>query len=795
VSGFGRTSPGRSGVRPPRPHLIDLPIDPCVPEILARVREARALVVVAAPGAGKTTRVPPALAVDGPLILLQPRRVAARAIANRIADERGWTPGREVGWQVRFERRFTSETRLLVATEGILTARLQQDQLLSSFRTVVLDEFHERSIHADVGLALAKQAWAAREDLRIVVMSATLDAAPISRFLGGCPVIEVSGRTFPIEVSHHAGQSVAQAASELASSTDGGVLCFLPGAFEIQRTVDEMRGRLPDVPVLPLHGSLDAAEQDRALRATPRRRLVVATNIAETSLTVSGIVAVVDSGLHKVARYDADRGVDSLVTERITQDAADQRAGRAGREGPGFVRRLWDARDRLRPHRDPEIHRVDLSATALDVVAWGGDPRTFEWFEPPPADAIAAALELLERLGAVRRGTLTDLGRRMQPLPVHPRLARILIAGEGRRVYAQACALLTERSFLPPRTASTTSDLLSAIDRWHTMPAHVVRTAQQIEQLGRHTAGMNSGDHGEPSESEFRRVLFAGYPDRVAQRRDAGSPRVRLASGAGAVLSPESGVRGGEFLIAVDVHASTRPGDPDSRVRLASVVEREWLEPTAVEVVHRLDDDGTVRAFEVDRYDALILSDRSQPIDPDVAAGILAAAYLKRQMPDDDVTLIRRLAFAGIDVPLEPLVRTAGLGVRRLGDIDLSAALPREAAAAIARDAPEQIVVPSGRSVRLEYREDGTVAAAVKLQELFGLAETPRVGPRREPVLLSLLAPSGRPVQLTRDLRSFWDRTYPEVRKELRGRYPRHPWPDDPWNAVPTGRTIRKPRG
>jgi ATP-dependent helicase HrpB len=327
------------------------------------------------------------------------------------------------------------------------------------------------------------------------------------------------------------------------------------------------------------------------------------------------------------------------------------------------------------------------------------------------------------------------------------------------------------------------------------MPAHVARTAQEIEQLGRHTAGMSSGDRREPSEPEFRRVLFAGYPDRVAQRRDAGSPRVRLASGAGAVLSPESGVRGGEFLIAVDVHASTRPGDPDSRVRLASVVEREWLEPTAVDVVHRLDDDGTVRAFEIDRYDALILSERSQPIDPDVAAGILAAAYLKRQMPDDDVTLIRRLAFAGIDVPLEPLVRTAGFGVRRLGDIDLSAALPREAAAAIARDAPEQIVVPSGRSVRLEYREDGTVAAAVKLQELFGLAETPRVGPRREPVLLSLLAPNGRPVQLTRDLRSFWDRTYPEVRKELRGRYPRHPWPDDPWNAVPTARPIRKPRG
>jgi ATP-dependent helicase HrpB len=786
VSGFSRTV-----IRTP---LIDLPIDPYVPEILARVREARALVIVAAPGAGKTTRVPPALAVDGPLILLQPRRVAARAIASRIADERGWTLGREVGWQVRFERRFTSETQLLVATEGILTARLQQDPLLSSFRTVVLDEFHERSIHADVGLALAKQAWSARDDLRLVVMSATLDAAPISRFLGDCPLLEVSGRTFPIDVSYRAGQLAAEAAFEVASSTDGGVLCFLPGAFEIQRTVDDVRGRLPEVPVLALHGSLDPSEQDRALRAAPRRRIVVATNIAETSLTVPGIAAVVDSGLQKVARYDADRGVDSLVTERITQDAADQRAGRAGREGPGIVRRLWDARDRLRPHREPEIHRVDLSATALDLVAWGGDPRTFDWFETPPAAAIAAALELLARLGAVRAGALTDLGRRMQQLPVHPRLARILIAGEGRRVFAQACALLTERSFLPPRTASTTSDLLSAIDRWQTMPPHVARTAREIEQLARHTAEKNSGAGVEPSEHEFRRVLFSGYPDRVAQRRDAGSARIRLASGAGAVLSPESGVRGGEFLIAVDVHASTRPGDPDSRVRLASVVEREWLEPNVSEVVHRLEDDGTVRAFEIDRYDALILSERSRPVDPEVAAGILAAAYRERPMPDDDVRLIRRLAFAGIDLPLEALIQSAAQGVRRLGDIDLPGALPRDAAAAVARDAPEQIAVPSGRSVRLEYREDGTVAAAVKLQELFGLAETPRVGRRREPVLLSLLAPNGRPVQLTRDLRSFWDRTYPEVRKELRGRYPKHPWPDDPWNAVPTARTTRKTR-
>jgi ATP-dependent helicase HrpB len=362
--------------------LIPLPIDPLVDEIVDRVRQSRALVITAAPGAGKTTRVPPALLADGPVILLQPRRVAARAIAARIADERGWTLGREVGWQVRFERRFGAATRLLVVTEGVLTARLQTDPLLSGFSTIVLDEFHERSVHADLAIALARQAWRARMDLRIVVMSATLESAPVSAFLDGCPVIDVAGRTHPIDITYHAGQSVADAAVGLLGQTDGQLLCFLPGAPEIRRAVSELQPKAGgDVDVVPLHGSLDAGEQDLALRPSPRRRIIVATNIAETSLTVPGVTAVIDAGLQKVARYDADRGIDSLETERITTDAADQRAGRAGRLAPGVVRRLWDERDRLRPHREPEIHRIDLAGTALDVIAWGGDPRTFEWFE------------------------------------------------------------------------------------------------------------------------------------------------------------------------------------------------------------------------------------------------------------------------------------------------------------------------------------------------------------------------------------------------------------------------------
>ncbi|HWF83838.1 MAG TPA: helicase-related protein, partial [Vicinamibacterales bacterium] len=432
-----------------------LPIDPFIAPIVAAVRTSRAAIVTAAPGAGKTTRVPPALLEDGPVLLLQPRRVAARAIAARIAEERGWTIGGEIGWQIRAERRLGPATRLLVATEGILTARLQHDPLLSDFRTIVLDEFHERSVHADLALALARQAWRARDDLRIVIMSATIESAGAAAFLDDCPVVDVQGRTFPIDIGYESGQTVADAVGDLLDASTGDILCFLPGALEIRRAMAQIEPRVRgrDVAVVALHGTLDAREQDAALRPSSRRRVIVATNIAETSVTVPGVTAVVDAGLHKVARYDADRGVDSLDVERITQDAADQRAGRAGRLAPGTVRRLWDTRDRLRPHREPEIHRIDLCGAALDIIAWGGDPRGFEWYDAPRDDALDAALRLLERLQLVAHGSLTKMGEQAIRLPVHPRLARMLIAADGAREMAQACALISERHFLAPRTA------------------------------------------------------------------------------------------------------------------------------------------------------------------------------------------------------------------------------------------------------------------------------------------------------------------------------------------------------
>jgi ATP-dependent helicase HrpB len=761
-----------------------LPIDPYVPSILESLQRHRAAVVVAAPGAGKTTRVPPALAAAGPVILLQPRRVAARSIARRIADEQRWTLGREVGWHVRFDRRFGADTSLLVATEGILTARLQQDPLLSDFQTVVLDEFHERSIHADLGIALAKQAWLARHDLRILVMSATLDAGRVAEYLGNCPVVDVPGRLHPLEIDYRPGHSVAGATREALARSQGNVLGFLPGAGEVRRAAQEVRAVADtEVDVLELHGSLAPEDQDRALVTAPRRRVIVATNIAQTSLTVPGIHAVIDTGQHKVARYDAARGVDSLELEKIPRDAADQRAGRAGRLGPGLVLRLWHEHDRLRPHDEPEIARVDLAGPALGLLAWGADPHAFDWFEPPRPDALDAALELLSVLGATSAGRITPLGRQMARLPLHPRLARILLAGGGGRAAAAACALLSDRQALPRHPATTTCDLLEAMD--HDLPPHVERVARELQREAGATAGA-------ASEIELRKALFAGYPDRIGRRRSPGDPRVLLATGYGAVIGPESGVREGEFVLALDVQGGRRGERSEARIRIASIVDRAWLMPTSVEEAHELDAGGTVRARRREKYGELLLREIDERADPVVAATTLADAFVRQPLRSDDEQLMRRLRFAGVEVDIAGLALRAAAGRTRLSDVHLLDGLEWGARQKLSGAAPTHFTAPSGRAHPIEYREDGTLAVAIKLQELFGLASTPRIGPRREPLLFLLLAPSGRPVQTTRDLASFWNTTYPEVRRELRGRYPKHPWPEDPWAAVPTARTLKR---
>ncbi|MEO5823821.1 MAG: ATP-dependent helicase HrpB [Vicinamibacteraceae bacterium] len=776
------------------PHGLDpLPIDAHVDAVVDAVRRHRAAVVVAPPGAGKTTRLPPALAADGPVLVLQPRRVAARAIARRIADERGWTLGQEVGWHVRFERRFTAATRVLLATEGILTARLVDDPLISGVRTIVLDEFHERSIHADLGLALARQAWAARDDLRVVVMSATLAAGPVARFLDDCPIVEVPGRPHPLDIAYAPGESVAEAVRTVWPGSRGSVLCFLPGAPEIRRAHAEVAQAVPGAEVVDLFGALDADQQDRAVRGSGRR-VILATNIAETSLTVSGVDTVVDTGLHKVARYDATRALDTLDTERVSQASADQRAGRAARLGPGRARRLWDARDRLSPHGEPDIARIDLAGPLLDLAAWGTDADAFAWFEAPPAEAVAAARALLRRLGAIDGAALTPLGRQMQALPLPPRLARILIEAGGARDAARACAILSERQLVPARRETTTCDLLGSLDAWASLPPHVHQVSRQIEDLA---GGLSARQvrRGAFTEVDLRRALFVGYADRLARRRDVQGTTLVLATGTGAVLGRESGVRDGEFVVALDVQAPTRPGDPHALVRVASRVEPEWIVPTQIAVEHAFDArTGRVRAWRRERFDRLVLAEHAQAPEPAAAAEVLAEAWLARETDETNAAWLRRVRFAGLDIDLPALVRQATPSSTSLADVDLAAHAPYALTRDLERLAPSHLDLPSGRRAALLYDADGTISASAKLQELFGLAETPRVGPAGVPVVLSLLAPNGRPVQTTRDLRSFWDRTYPEVRKELRGRYPRHPWPEDPWTATPTARVKPRPR-
>jgi ATP-dependent helicase HrpB len=767
-----------------------LPIDEYLPQVGEHLARGRALVIVAPPGAGKTTRVAPTLVGDGPVILLQPRRVAARALARRIAEEQGFAVGQEVGWQVRFEREFTERTRLLVATEGILNARLLADPLLSSFRTVIVDEFHERSIHADLALAFLKQALAARDDLRVVVMSATLEAARVSAFLDGCPVLEVPGRPYPVEVTYTPGVSPAVAVREAAASPGRHILCFLPGAAEIRAAEGALAGS--GLEVRPLYGALDAGAQELALLPSVRRKVILATNIAETSLTVDGVDTVVDSGWHKVLRYDAERGIDRLEAERIPADSAEQRAGRAGRTAPGRAVRLWDARDRLRPHREPDILRIDLAGPLLDVIAWGGDPLEFEWFEAPPAERLRSALDLLGLLGAVDGRRITSLGQTIRRFALPPRLARVLAAAGPSPRAAAACALLSERRAVKEAgpAPSTDSDVLALLDRVGDAPGPVRQASRELLR----TAERLLGEMPVAADDvALRRALFDGYPDRVARRREPGSPRLVLASGHGAVLGRESGVRDGELLVALDVVAGPSGPGSEALVRLASRIEREWIEPTSREVVHGFDPgSGAVRALEREWYLKLMLAERPVAPRPEEAAPLLAAALRQRLKGEGGEALRRRLAFAGLAPDLGPRIEAAVVGHTRLPDVEPESLLTFEERRDLDRLAPKVLSVPSGRPVALQYGDEGQVVAAVKLQQLFGLAETPRIGPRREPVTLSLLAPNGRPVQTTRDLRSFWDRTYPEVRKELRGRYPRHPWPENPWTATPTHRTTKK---
>lgn len=838
-----------------------LPIDDVLPEVVGHLRSAPNLVLIAPPGAGKTTRLPQALVDEGVVpsgervLVLEPRRLAARLAARRIADERGASLGGEVGYQVRFDDRTSKATRIALVTEGILTRRLQSDPLLEGVGAVVLDEFHERSVHADLGLALLREVQqTVRDDLKIVVMSATLDPEPVRSFLGDCPVVESQGRAHPVSV-HYLERPDERSGTErvvslvkkaLRAHDAGDVLAFLPGAAEIRRATEALDG-LGAVEVCPLYGDLSPEAQDRAVRAGQRRKVVLATNIAESSLTIPGVAIVVDGGEQKLARHDPGLGIDRLELAKISRRSADQRAGRAGRLGPGHAYRAWtEAAHKLLPTDDePELMRVDLAPVLLDVLTWSAsDPATFGWYEAPTAGQLRRAITLLRQLGALDADDyrLTPRGRHLAQLPLHPRLASILVAGAERGHLDDAAALaalisekdILRRSDRPAREVAS-SDLLvriealkafeadrrgyavEAYDLQRSTAAQVLKVRARLIQLGRAYRAEKTSDD-DPEETLLRLVL-AGFPDRVGRRLS--DDRFALVGGANARLARESVVQAADLLVAVGVDAGRRGSSAGGMIRLASQVEEEWLRRDTQGVHQRSGarwNRGRQAAEAVTevRYFDLVLHRRpASEADPEALSDCLAEAArldLDRALPLTDAVMsfFARLDFLRSAMPeLElpawgpddrgTLLPELCIGRRSFDDlrgVDLVTAfehrLPPGAASALARHAPTSLKVPSGTTKRLRYDAEGPPTLAVRLQEVFGLYESPRLADGRVPVKMELLAPNQRPVQVTQDLASFWATTYAEVRKELRQRYPKHQWPEDPRDGIASARTVRR---
>ncbi len=754
--------------------LPQFPADLLIPELLACLRDGQNAIVEAAPGAGKTTRIPPALlALGGEVLVLEPRRIAARMAARRVAEELGEKTGETVGYQVRFEEVAGPRTRLRFLTEGVLTRRMISDPELKGVGTVVLDEFHERHLETDLALALLRRLQRGkRPDLRIVVMSATLDAGPVARFLGDCPVLRSEGRLFELSV-RHTPYSAAPLESQVATAVaglpgEGDVLVFLPGAGEIRRCLRacEERARARNVLLVPLYGDLTPAEQDLAVTPGDRRKVIFSTNIAESSITIDGVRAVVDSGLARIAADSPWTGLPSLEVKRISQASARQRAGRAGRTGPGRVVRLYTAEDfhRRPDHDDPEIMRRELSGMCLLLDAAG--LSDLEWLDAPPAPALAAARALLARL---------NLDATAARLPVHPRLARLLREAESLGAGDHGC-----------RVAA----LLSSGQRVQSLEEQPdQRTRAVYEQLRRFVRRGRYRD-----EEAIAQALFAAFPDRVARRRPGGI--ALLSNGKSATMAhPPS-----EFFVAVDVEDRSELAAPI--IRLACAIEPEWL------LDHATDRSGVewnrqgerVEAVSALLYDELLVEEtRGGKVDDEAAARLLAAkameAGVERFLDREELDgFLARVEFAAGHSSIARLteedVRAAlaelCYGLRSFADLEknasrLTAALERSLdSALLERVAPARLRLPSGRTTRVNYESGKPPWIASRLQDFFGLTETPRVAGGKVALVVHLLAPNQRAVQTTTDLAGFWQRLYPQLRRELGRRYPRHAWPEDP---------------
>jgi ATP-dependent helicase HrpB len=815
-------------------NLPPLPIDAALPELTAALRAANAAVLVAPPGAGKTTRVPLVLAhepwaPDRRILVLEPRRLAARAAAERMAQTLGERVGDTVGLRVRFGSKISKRTRIEIVTEGIFTRLVIDDPSLDGVAAVAFDEFHERSLDADLGLALARDAQQGlRPDLKLVVMSATIDGVRVADLLGGAPVIESAGRAFAVETRYLGRDTrpiepqVADAIFRAMRSERGSVLAFLPGAAEIRRTAAQLERRIaPDTDVVGLYGALAGEEQMRAIAPAPagRRKIVLATSIAETSITIEGVRIVVDSGLARVPRYEPDVALTRLETVRVSRAAADQRRGRAGRTEPGVCYRLWDEPQTaaLEPFARPEILAADLSSFALDLAAWGARPEQLAFLDPPPRPALAEARALLAALGAIGgEGRITDEGRRLRCLPLPPRLARMVVdaAAHGQAVEgAEIAALISERGL-----GGDDVDLRSRLDALRRDRAPRARDARAMARRWAQLAQSNASQQEEWSTGA---LLALAYPERIAKARGGGAGAFLLANGRGAQVDLTSPLAREPYLAVAELAGSAAAG----RILLAApiaLVEIEHHFAGRIEAREAVAFDAasaSLRGRRTRRLGALVLSEQSVAIAPSddnaqkLAAGIITAGLARLPWTKallqwrDRVNFLR--ASEGEpwpDLSDAALGKTAGewltpmlAGKTALAEItsdELDAALhgrvPWPLRRRLDAEAPTHFAAPTGSRVPIDYEAEGGPKIAIRVQELFGLDRHPAIAGGRIPLLIELLSPAQRPVQTTRDLPGFWRGSYAAVRTEMRGRYPKHPWPDDPIAAAPTRRA--KPR-
>lgn len=781
-----------------------LPIDPLVPEIVQSVREHPLTLLQAEPGAGKTTRVPPALLHAGldKIYVLEPRRLAARMAARRVAEELGEPLGQSIGYQVRFEEVGAPQTKLWFVTEGVLTRRLLSGSGLRGMRTVVLDEFHERHLETDLALALLRKLTATHKELRLLIMSATLNLDEIVARFGDIPLINAPGKVFPVSIRYTPSsaapleQQSSAAVAKLLAETPGHLLVFLPGAAEIRKTMSACEGiaRQHRAKLLPLHGDLGPEEQDAAVRPCDQRKIVCATNIAESSVTIDGVTAVIDSGVARVMTHSPWSGISRLQVERISKASAIQRAGRAGRTRPGVAVRLYSEDDFVRrvPQSAPEILRADLTQFVLQLVAAGLSPENLAWLNDPRPEMLAHSRELLMRLGALDEyGKITELGRRMAPLPVHPRLSRFVMAAADFGVGRQACELAARLSEGRIRDAFGIEAILASEASYA-----VRRLTRQLADAARPKPSRGS------DEFALEKALLLAYNDRVARRR---GNTLLLSGGGSAVLDPNNTISS-DFLVALEI--DDRSGQTTPLVRVASEVKPDWLLEffpnevlTYEEIVWNREVERVEQVHSL-RYGHLVIDEsRGAPTDAHAAAALLAGkaieAGLERFTDADGLgRFLLRTEFAAAHdsrIELSSDLQHAALtelaaGLTSFADLRaaakqasllaaMAAALPM---ALINEVAPEYVQLPGGRRARIEYHAGRPPSVASRLQDFFGMKESPTVARGTVPLVVHLLAPNQRPVQMTTDLVSFWKNLYPQVRRELSRRYPRHAWPETP---------------